>query len=84
MGKSIILASPMACGTYLLVQISLISLCVISTAAAPPACMASALMLSGPVALFLASYLIVLRISSFEGGCVGGVVVWCSSGVPWC
>ena len=68
LGSSTIVASPMVSGTSLVSHMFVMSLCVISMATSPPACIASALMLSGPGALPLARRLITLLISALDGG----------------
>ena len=82
-GSSTMVASPMSSGTYLVVQMLCMILYVISSVTSPPAYMASALILSGPAALSLASFLMMFFISSLLGGLVGGLVDCWSSGVPY-
>ena len=79
-GSRIIVASPMVSGTSLFSHICWMSLVVISTATSPPDCKASALMLSGPVALFLASLFITSLISALLGAGEGVLSVGLSCG----
>ena len=74
-GRSTIVASPNSAGTFFDVHMWVIRACVIFTAVSPPVCKASALMLSGPVALFRARSLTIFATSFLLGGAVAGVMV---------
>ena len=70
------MALPSSSGTFLVSHICFINWWVIAAAALPPACSASAHMLSGPGALSFASSrmiaFIVCLLGGFEAGCVLG------------
>ena len=80
LGKSIMVDSPSSGGTVLLVHMCSMSLWVISSAAFPPACNASAHMISGPGAVSFARFFITLLIVARLRAWVGNWLLCVSSG----